>query len=186
MRRGYGNSGGIVNPGVGCNFINFGLEDAQDIQATIEYMVKQPYVDANSILILGQSGGGMASFALASKKSAGLKGIINFAGGLHLHDDPCWEHEMVSAFKSYAKTTSVPSLWVYSDNDSFFSPAIVKRAHEAYLKAGGKAKLVQAAAIKQDGHNFFYEPEGMKIWLPEVDKFLSEIGLGNHTLAKQY
>jgi dienelactone hydrolase len=174
MRRGYGKSGGQKNIST-VNIAAFGLEDAKDIQATIDFMSKEPYVDGKRIVLVGQSGGGLASLAYGSLGNPDVKGIINFAGGLRTRRD-MWESDMANAFGIYAKTTQIPSLWFYTGNDSYFSPTTAGSAYEQYRKNGGQAKLISLSPFKKDGHSLFSDFEGRLIWVGEVEKFLSQIG----------
>jgi dienelactone hydrolase len=174
MRRGYGKSSGQKNKD-DMTITTFGLEDAKDIQSTIDFMSREPYVDGKNIVLVGQSGGGLASLAYGSMANPDVKGIINFAGGLR-NSKAMWESDMASAFGIYAKTTKIPSLWFYTENDSFFSPTTAGMAYEQYRKNGGKARLIALPPFKKDGHSLFSDFKGMSIWVGEVEKFLSHLG----------
>ena len=174
MRQGYGKSGGQKNVSTG-NIATFGLEDAKDIQATIDFMSRESYVDGKNIVLVGQSGGGLASLAYGSMANPNVKGIINFAGGLR-NNRVMWEIDMAQAFGIYAKTTRIPSLWFYTENDSFFSPTTAGSAYEQYRKNGGQARLIALPPFKRDGHSLFSDFEGRSLWVGEVEKFLSQIG----------
>jgi dienelactone hydrolase len=174
MRRGYGKSGGQKNK-ADVNITTFGMEDAKDIQSTINFMRREPYVDGKNIVLIGQSGGGLASLAYGSRANPDVKGIINFAGGLR-NSRAMWEIDMAQAFGIYAKTTRTPSLWFYTENDSYFSPITVDSAYKQYRKNGGQATLIALPPFKKDGHKLFADFEGRSIWIREVDKFLSQIG----------
>ena len=180
MRRGYGLSGGQMNTYSVSSFFTihtFGLEDAKDIKATIDFMSRQPYVDGKHIVLVGQSGGGLASLAYGSLADPNIKGIINFAGGLKLSRTRLdWPNEMAKAFGNYAKTTKVPSIWFYAENDSYFPPDVARKAYEAYQKNGGQAKLFALPAFKKDGHTLFHSADGNQMWREEVLKFLEQIG----------
>ena len=174
MRRGYGKSGGQKNQ-AGMNITTFGIEDAKDIQSTIDFMRREPYVDGKNIVLVGQSGGGLASLAYGSMANPDVKGIINFAGGLR-NNRAMWEIDMAQAFGIYAKTTRIPSLWFYTENDSFFSPTTAGSAYEQYRKSGGQARLITLPPYKKDGHSLFSDFEGRSLWVGEVERFLSQIG----------
>jgi len=174
MRRGYGKSGGQKNVST-VNIAAFGLEDAKDIQATIDFMSKEPYVDGKRIVLVGQSGGGLASLAYGSLGNPDVKGIVNFAGGLRTNR-AMWEMDMAQAFGNYARTTKIPSLWFYTENDSYFSPSTARAAYDQYQAAGGRARLLALPPFKRDGHSLFHDFSGRSIWVGEVDKFLSQIG----------
>jgi dienelactone hydrolase len=176
MRRGFGKSGGSYND----NFNNsyaFGLKDAADIRAVVEFMKNQPYVDGKRLVMLGQSGGGLASLAYGSEGDPSLLGIINFAGGIKSTGRGPWEHLLVETFGSYAKTTKVPSVWFYTENDSYFPPGLARSLHESYVRNNGRAKFLQLPPFKKDGHTLFYDSDGIPLWTAEIDAFLAGIGL---------
>lgn len=179
MRRGYGKSGGQKNQAA--DITTYGIQDAKDIQSTIDFMSKEPYVGGKGIVLVGQSGGGLASLAYGSMANPDVKGIINFAGGLKT-GRATWESDMANAFGIYAKTTQIPSLWFYTENDSYFSPTTVGSAYEQYRKNGGQAKLIALPPFKKDGHGLFSDFEGKSIWVGEVEKFLSQIGFAFTTI----
>ena len=180
MRRGYGRSGGTPNGFMSTDA--FGLEDAKEIQATIDFMSQQPYVDEKQMVLVGQSGGGLASLAYGSLGKANPKGIINFAGGLKKSRMPRWPFMMAEAFASYAKTTRVPSVWFYAANDSFFLPDVARMAYEAYQKEHGQAKLFALPAFKKDGHYLFSDPSGIEIWRGEALSFTADWFCGKRKL----
>jgi dienelactone hydrolase len=174
MRRGYGKSSGQKNQ-ASMNITTFGIEDAKDIQSIIDFMRREPYVDGKNIVLVGQSGGGLASLAYGSMAKPDVKGIINFAGGLR-NNRAVWEIDMAQTFGIYAKTTRIPSLWFYTENDSYFSPTTAGSAYEQYRASGGKARLIALPPFKKDGHSLFSDFEGRSIWVAEVERFLSQIG----------
>lgn len=55
MRRGYGKSSGQKNQ-VRMNITTFGMENAKDIQATIDFMRREPYVDGKKLFWLDNPG----------------------------------------------------------------------------------------------------------------------------------
>jgi dienelactone hydrolase len=175
MRRGYGSSEGRVNMSLS-SIDSFGLEDAKDIQATIDFMTRQPYVDANQVVLVGQSGGGLASLAYGSLGRADIRGIVNFAGGLRTWS-PRWEFDMADAFKTYAKTTKVESIWFYSENDRTFPADVARAAYREYQKNGGHAVLFISPAFKTDGHFLFSDPSGIEVWREQTRTFLKQIGI---------
>jgi dienelactone hydrolase len=147
-------------------------------------MRRESYVDGNNIVLVGQSGGGLASLAYGSMANPDVKGIINFAGGLRVNRE-MWEFDMASTFGIYAKTTQIPSLWFYTENDSYFSPTTARSAYEQYRRNGGQARLIALPPFKKDGHGLFADYEGRSIWVKEVDKFLSQIGFVAMTEEKR-
>jgi len=179
MRRGYANSEGeCTEDFTNCDNVDLyeaGHESARDLVATARFMQTQAYIDGSKLLLAGHSAGGFASLAAASQQVNGLLGAINFAGGRGARGQ-CSSRHLCRAMEKFGRTNKVPTLWLYSQNDTFFSPTIVKEMHEAFQNAGGKAKLVMLPPFGKDGHGFFPNERGLPLWIEEVDKFLTEIG----------
>jgi dienelactone hydrolase len=177
MRKGFAKStGNYVEDG--CNMEGNGRLQADDLQAALEYFLKQSWVDKDRILIAGQSYGGLATMAFGTRNFPGVKGLINFAGGLRADGGSCqWQSALVDAFADYGAKSTVPSLWFYGANDSYFGPDIAVRMLNAYVASGGNARLVAYGAFKRDAHAMAGSRDGVKIWWPETEKFLQQIGL---------
>lgn len=173
-REGFAGSGGTYVQ-EGCDVERNGMAQARDVSATVDYMAKQPYVDANRIVVAGTSHGGLVSLAYGTVAAKGVKGIINFSGGLR--QDLCdgWQKNLVSAFDTYGEKTQVPSLWMYGDNDSVWSPALVERLREAYVSHGASTLFVDYGSYKDDAHRLIVDRDGVPIWWPSVNAFLSEL-----------
>src|SRR5690606_12524611 len=108
-----------------------------------------------------------------SRNYPGVRGLINFAGGLKVHGGSCrWQDSLVEAFSSYGARTHIPTLWFYGENDHHFNHDLAGRMHEAYTRAGGKARLVAFGAFKNDAHGMVASRDGVRIWWPETEKFL--------------
>jgi hypothetical protein len=104
--------------------------------------------------------------------------LINFAGGLKTTGSDCdWQSSLVDAFSSYGARTSVPSIWFYGANDSYFNPVLAARLHDVYVKAGGNAQLVAFGPFKNDAHTMSSSRDGVEIWWPQVELFLQKIGM---------
>ncbi|MEE2977915.1 MAG: prolyl oligopeptidase family serine peptidase [Pseudomonadota bacterium] len=176
MRQGFSKSGGAYI-GSGCNVEANGIVQAEDVVAALDYMTAQPYVDRNRIVVMGQSHGGLTTLAFGTIAYPGVRGLVNFAGGLR--NDTCvdWEDNLVRAFETYGRQARYPSLWFYGDNDSYWPKPMPDRMFAAYTAAGGKGRLVDFGNFKSDSHGMFASHAGLRIWLPQVDAFLRELGL---------
>ncbi|SFP90595.1 dienelactone hydrolase family protein [Ralstonia sp. NFACC01] len=176
MRQGFSKSGGAYI-GSGCNVEANGIIQAEDVVATLDYMTAQPYVDRNRIVVMGQSHGGLTTLAFGTIAYPGVRGLVNFAGGLR--NDTCvdWEGNLVRAFETYGRQSRYPSLWFYGDNDSYWPTPMPDKMFAAYTGAGGKGRLVDFGNFKSDSHGMFASHAGLAIWLPQVDAFLRELGL---------
>ncbi|WP_296223660.1 dienelactone hydrolase family protein [Ralstonia sp. UBA689] len=176
MRQGFSKSGGAYIGG-GCNVESNGLVQSEDVVAALDYLTRQPYVDRDRIVIMGQSHGGLTTMAFGTIAYPGVRGLVNFAGGLRNDTCVAWEDNLVRAFESYGRQSHYPSLWFYGDNDSYWPKPLPERLFSAYAGAGGKARLVDYGNFQSDSHGMFASRAGLNIWLPKVDAFLRELGL---------
>ncbi|MGB7480164.1 MAG: CocE/NonD family hydrolase [Burkholderiaceae bacterium] len=177
MRQGFAGSGGRYFE-YDCAMFDNGVAQARDVRAALDYLVGQSWVDASRIVVAGQSYGGMATLAFGMAPYPGVKGLINFAGGLRLHGGECrWQDSLADAFAAFGRRAPMPSLWFYGANDRHFSPALAARLHAAYVGAGGNAELVAFGNFKNDAHGMSGSWDGVKVWWPETEKFLQRIGL---------
>ena len=107
--------------------------------------------------------------------------LINFAGGFKMSNCQ-WDLALISAFEKYGRTSKIPTLWFYGDNDSYWGATaeIPTRMYEAYTKSGGSAKLIAFGRFDAgDAHSMFSRREGKEIWFAPVVEFLQQIGLPN-------
>ncbi|MCW0060335.1 alpha/beta hydrolase family protein, partial [Burkholderia pseudomallei] len=145
----------------GCNVGKNGLAQAADVDATVRYMSRQPYVDASRIVVAGTSHGGLVSVAYGTEAAPGVRGIINFSGGLR--QDLCdgWQRNLVDAFDQYGAHTAVRSLWLYGDNDSVWTPGLVAQMHDAYVSHGTQAQFIDFGRYKDDAHRLIVDRDGV-------------------------
>ena len=185
MMRGYAGSEGqqIYSH---CNQELVGLSNAQDIDAVINYMSIQPYVDGSRVVVAGGSFGGWNTLAYGTLNRREVKGLISFAGGALISNCPMEALSQDLALKHYAQATKLPSLWLYGENDSKFSTPVWHAMFESYVEAGGRAELADLGKFMPDTHNMMGYPEGQAVWAPKVDAFLGRIGLPNHATNPGY
>jgi dienelactone hydrolase len=183
MRRGYGDSGGdFAEDARGCgsnpDYYGAGLQSASDLRAAIAYLSKLPEVDPGRIISIGRSAGGFATVALTAKPPPGLIAAISFAGGRGspAKDQVCNPADLINAFRTFGKTSRIPMLWVYAQNDHFFSPQIAAQFYRAFSAAGGRAQFTAAGPFGEDGHGLF-SLDGIPVWAPMVDAFLASQNL---------
>lgn len=177
MREGFAASTGRYRDH-GCDMTNNGYTQAENIRDAVSYARAQPWVDEDRIVVAGQSYGGLATIALGTHALPGVRGLINFAGGLADTDQRCdWRAELVEAFGDYGRKNILPTLWMYGVNDSLFDPDLVERMHNAFVGAGGRARLVQYGAFKRDAHGMVASRDGEKVWLAETERFLKQVGM---------
>jgi dienelactone hydrolase len=177
MRKGFSQSTGGYSD-YGCNMKDNGQLQANDIEAALAELVQQPWVDPARIVIAGQSYGGLATMAFGTRNFPGVRGLLNFAGGLRIDGGNCnWRASLVTAFADYAARTVLPSLWFYGANDSYFNQPLANKLAQAYQAAGGRAQLVAFGNFKSDAHGMVGSRDGVAIWWPETERFLQTIGM---------
>ncbi|MBV9611272.1 MAG: dienelactone hydrolase family protein [Acidobacteriaceae bacterium] len=181
VRRGYGTSGGNADfLGHRCpetDYRDAGEQSADDLRRAIEYGKTLPQVDGARIIATGVSTGGFAAVALTANAPAGLVAAINFAGGRGSQRDNevCNPGDLVSAFRTFGKHSRTPMLWMYAENDKYFSPALAAKFDEVFRAGGGQDVFVRVPAFGTDGHSLFRQ--GIRIWSPIVDDFLRKQNL---------
>src|SRR5580704_2443520 len=161
------------------NFRAPGLAVAQVDLWIIDYMAAEKRIVPNDVIVVGQSAGGWASIALSSLNPPQVKAIITFAAGRGGRVDGkpnnnCAPDKLVETTGEFGRTSRVPMLWIYIENDTFFGPTLSKRMHEAFTAAGGKAEYRLLPPFGNDGHFFIGSPDAIPIWSPLVTKFLDE------------
>jgi dienelactone hydrolase len=176
MRQGFSKSGGLY-VGSGCNVEGNGRAQAEDVRASLDWATAQPWADKSRILVVGQSHGGWTTLAFGAENYPGVRGLVNFSGGLRQDTCTAWQRNLASGAESYARVTKVPSLWFYGDNDSYFDPPTWKAMLERYATAGGNAKMVAFGTFGSDAHGLFAARAGSRIWQPEMTSFLRSVGL---------
>ncbi|WKL17742.1 CocE/NonD family hydrolase [Comamonas testosteroni] len=184
LRRGYGASDGPLADRYGScdapDYAHAAQEAARDVAAIMTYGQKLPYVDGSHVLLLGKSAGGFASLALAAQQPAGLRGVVNFAGGrgsqpqMREKAAVCGEAQLLKTVAGFAATSRVPQLWIYAENDSYFRPPLVRKMAQSYLATGQNLKLVFAPSSGAEGHQFFDRAANIGQWLPQVREFLMQ------------
>jgi pimeloyl-ACP methyl ester carboxylesterase len=192
VRPGYGATGieiperglfGLFFSGVGkCSDSEFreaGLAVASIDRWVIEYMSAQSFIKRSDIIVVGQSGGGWGSIALASQNPDSVRAIIGFAAGRggHLNGKPnnnCAPDRLVDAVAEFGRTARIPMLWIYSHNDSYFGPDLSKRMAEAFQAAGGTLEYHLLSDFGADGHFMIDSPDAVQLWAPLVSEFLAK------------
>jgi dienelactone hydrolase len=194
MRRGYGMTGGKWAEAYGrCEAPDYyaaGEQGGADILATTTHMAKQPWVDRRQIVLVGQSAGGFAAMAAASRRPPGVVAVVNFSGGRGGRPDsspgePCGADNMKSAIARFAQTIRVPVLWHYAENDRYFSPAHVREWFGAFEAAGAPGTLVMQPPFGRDGHSLFSAAAGRPIWTAAFDVFMLRAGYPLPVLANK-
>lgn len=165
--------GSCQNP----NFRDAGLAVALVDTWIIDYMATQKMTEPKDVIVVGQSAGGWAAIALSSRNPPQVRAIVTFAAGRGGRVDGkpnnnCAPDKLVEATGEFGKTARIPSLWIYSENDTFFGPALTKRMHDAYTSAGGLAEYQMLPPFGNEGHFLIGSADGIPLWEPLVSQFL--------------
>jgi dienelactone hydrolase len=185
MRQGFSKSGGAYIGG-GCNVESNGHVQAEDVKAALDWAVSQAWADKSNILVMGQSHGGWTTLAFGTLGYPGVKGLVNFAGGLKQETCGGWEANLGRAAGRYGAESKLPSLWFYGDNDSYFSVKTYKGMHEHYTASGGKVELVEFGTFGNDAHAMFGVIAGERIWQTKVQEFMQKVGLPTQVIQPKY
>jgi dienelactone hydrolase len=176
VRPGYGHSAGSYMEDIGpCedrDFVGAGHRIGNLVMTILQAASHQSWADDQHVLLVGHSGGGFASIGAAASNPPGIVGVISFAGGdgAPIHGTFCQPERLVQAMGVFGKTTHIPSLWIYSANDTLFPPQLANSMFQAYQRAGAPATMVAGAAYKSEGHDMVDSNER---WQRDVDQFLA-------------
>ena len=95
------------------------LESAEeDLDATVDFSRRQPFVDPDHIIHARQTRGGMLAVAYAGRYPAKVAGVINFSGGWWGEQMPAADFNL-TLFSQAGRTARVPMLWLYADHRRF-------------------------------------------------------------------
>ncbi|MDR5749327.1 MULTISPECIES: alpha/beta fold hydrolase [unclassified Caballeronia] len=178
-RRGFAESDGNY-AGSGCNVEANGYAQARDVAATVAYMSQQPYVDKTHIVVGGTSHGGLTAIAYGAHdvvSAPGVRGLINFSGGLRQDECEGWQKNLTSAFGAYGEKVRLPSLWLYGNNDSVWQGELAGQMYAAFTEHGAKAQMFDFGSYKNDAHRLVGDRDGVQVWWPRVKAFLAQIGM---------
>ncbi len=155
-----------------------GRVHAKEIFAAVEYLRKLPQIARDRIVLSGQSAGGFASSTAGGMNPDWLAGVINFAGGrtdIRQGEQASGQNRMmIEGFAELGRTTRVPVLLVFAENDSRYSAETIRACHEAFVREGGKATLALYPPQPGDGH---FVITNRALWSGEVKRYLVSIGL---------
>lgn len=183
MRRGYAGSDGAyiadhIGPCSNPDYSSSAQEASRDIAAIIGYVKGLLFADGQNILLVGTSSGGFTSLAAASLNIEGVIGAINFSGGqggMSRTGHACNEQSLLETMGGFGKA-KVPTLWIYSADDTYFGPELAQAMFEEFARNGGKGRLVIAPPL---GHSLLSREETINVWAPYGDEYLRELKVRN-------
>ena len=185
MRRGFGATGGRFAEDTGsCSDPDFhGGERAAaaDVLAAYEFARRLPYVDHSRIILAGQSAGGVASLYAAAQRPQGVAAVLAFAAGRGADAThpgvPCAAERLAAVFDYLGRSIRAPVLLHYAENDRSFGPATTELWFRRFKAGGAPAEYLLQPPFGSDGHYVFSDRDGVRIWVPAVERFLERHGI---------
>lgn len=190
MRKGRGQSGG---PYLERTAIPTAIQVAsavEDEDTVVNAMRTESWVDPARIIVAGWSRGGGLSVVYAARHPDKVAGVINFSGGWWSEYESKYEPETSGAEEAQmrgllataGKTTRVPEVWLYADNDEFFSTAYARKIFDAFRANGGTGDFLtfgKVAGVPSstagNGHALF---EHVGMWQAAVAAYLRRVDGG--------
>jgi carboxymethylenebutenolidase len=146
----------------------------RDVAAAVEWVKKQPFADADRIVITGCSYGGIQTL-LAAEKGMGAKAFVPFAPAAM-----SWANtELQKQMTDCVRRAKAPVFLIQAKNDYNIGPS---ETLGPVLKAKGglnRSKVYPAfGTTPAEGHGgFACWEEGISIWGLDVLAFLKEVGV---------
>ncbi len=163
------------------NFRPMSEAASHQIRTAVAFAATLPFIDKTRVVLMGQSVGGLATIVTVGKGVPGLVAAINMAGGSggnprERPGAPCGPDRLASVFAAAGKAgakASIPTLWLYAENDKFWGNQFPRQWHLAYGKGGsGNATFIMVPPVGDEGHRLIDHPD---VWRPHVDRFIATI-----------
>ena len=145
----------------------------RDIEAAMTAILDMPFVDRTCVAIGGVSRGGALSIAYAGIHPTQVKAVINFVGGWLGWPCPTMSSVNQSLFNRGAAYPG-ESIWLYADNDSYYSLSDSRKNYAAFISAGGKGFFREYAVPAKNGH---WLPSFPDLWAEDLESYLEHMGL---------
>lgn len=187
FRPGYGLSGGqdqedvyIKQCTVYAAYSLSAFAAATAIVAAVDWVRDQSWAQADHIVLIGQSAGGLGTVAAASRHPLGVVAYVNFAGGIggypgQLPGKSCQPEVLTKLYLEYGRRTSIPGIWLYAANDELWGPDSPKKWAEAYRAGNANTVAVFTGPVPNGkGHLLLDAPQ---LWRAQLDRFLKDHGL---------
>jgi dienelactone hydrolase len=182
QRRGRGKSDGLYDEGFRDNRANGyscsterSLEGADraliDLDEAIKALQKRDDVAAGPVLLGGVSRGGILSMAYAGQHPETISGVLNFVGGWMAEGCPNGATINDNLFGKAAKFQQ-NTLWLYGENDPFYSTIHTKQRFKAFESAGGQGTYTVFDVPGGNGHGL---SSAYHLWAPLADDYLKQL-----------
>lgn len=181
QRRGRGQSDGLYDEGFKLNRSSYSCQKdlalsgasraLEDLNAITDWLRNRADVDTTRMLVGGASRGGILSVAHTVQRPDVYLGAINFVGG--------WVSEGCGDYRSINRTLFVagaafpaPSLWLYGENDSFYSLSYSRTNFDSFSVAGGLGTMLELT--RSPGLNGHFILNDLDLWKSAMDEFLNQ------------
>ncbi len=182
QRRGRGKSDGLYDEGFAADrTLGYTCEPErslagaerglEDIAAVVTALRQRTDVKDAPVFMSGQSRGGALAVAYAGRYPEQVGPVMNLVGG--------WLGDLCSSSASVNETlfemgaaSGKPMLWIYGEQDPFYSIEHSRQRFAAFQQAGGQGKFI---AIKVPGGNGHRVMQAPSLWLNELDEYLKKV-----------
>jgi dienelactone hydrolase len=179
MRRGRGQSEGVYGEsnytydrrGYVTDYAQSVAAAVADLDSAITYGNSLPFVRQGPVLLVGHSRGGMLVVHYAGLHPDRVRAVINFGGGWMGGPLTVLNMPLFMAAGTAARAR-VPQLWLYGEHDTFFAEDDIRAELQAFVRAGGRARIELVRGVPGDGHLLLNYPA---LWQPAAETFLSEL-----------
>ncbi|WP_420408608.1 dienelactone hydrolase family protein [Hoeflea sp.] len=183
QRRGRGRSGGLYAEGLEADRTKgyscdperalAGADRAiEDLDAAIAALRRRDDITAGPVLMAGVSRGGMLAAVHAGHHPAEVSGVINFVGG--------WIGELCETSETInqnlvrrASAFQRPMLWLYGEDDPYYSIDHTRAMHAEFTEAGGSADY-HAIEVRGSG-NGHWVAAIPPLWMDLVEAYLDSL-----------
>jgi dienelactone hydrolase len=189
VRPGYGDTGGSDTENSGGAYTAKGecwgrFEPARtakaamrSVTAALDWVRAQPWAMSNKILLQGQSVGGLTTVAMCATNPPGVVGCINFAGGTGGNANlaparMCTPEATTELMTELGRSTKLPNIWLYAENDLFWGAEPPKLWHAAFAQGGSPTEFHQTAPVAPDGHMLL--ARGGRLWSEPLNAWLKK------------
>lgn len=182
QRRGRGQSDGLYDEGFNASRTFYSCERSvtlagaeralSDLDAAVDWLRSRSDVDTTRMLNAGASRGGLLALVHLARRPEVYLGAINFVGGWL--GEGCGDYLEVNRtlFEAGAAFPD-DTLWLYANNDTFYSVAHSRSNFDAFTNAGGLGTFnLYTRAAGLNGHFLTNDPS---LWGAAVDAYLTDL-----------